>query len=178
MASFKWPSQGVSSAVTTINGESGDVTLVAGSGISITPSGQNITIANTSAIAAGSSFTPTITFGGGSTGLVYSNQAGFAQRIGQYLLCSINVGIANLGSSTGTVRIGGLPAASLSMDTPGSVVAFNLSGISGHLQAFVIGGGATTMRMYYLGTGSQTELDNTNFSAGVTIEISVIYQVA
>lgn len=43
------PVEGGSGGVTSLNGETGDVTLVAGSGISITPSGTNITIANTGA---------------------------------------------------------------------------------------------------------------------------------
>jgi hypothetical protein len=51
MADFKWPPN-VSSGVTTIDGISGDVTLVAGTGISITdnsPVAKSITIASTSA---------------------------------------------------------------------------------------------------------------------------------
>lgn len=46
--SFKWPSVG-GTGVTTINGLSGAVTLAAGTGISITPSGNTLTIASTSA---------------------------------------------------------------------------------------------------------------------------------
>ncbi len=44
---FYWPSV-ASSGVTTVNGISGAVVLVAGTGISVTPAGQNITIASTS----------------------------------------------------------------------------------------------------------------------------------
>lgn len=54
MANFtaRYPGQGgggSSGGVTSLNSETGDITLVAGTGIQITPSGQNITIASTSA---------------------------------------------------------------------------------------------------------------------------------
>lgn len=50
MASFEWPSQGggASSGVTSLNSLTGDITLIAGTGITITPSGSDLTIASTS----------------------------------------------------------------------------------------------------------------------------------
>lgn len=51
MASYQWPPT-ASSGVTTLDGISGAITLVAGTGITITPSGQNITIASTDLAAA------------------------------------------------------------------------------------------------------------------------------
>lgn len=47
MSSYIWPPSGGGAGVSSLNGETGDLTLVAGTGISITPSGTNITIANT-----------------------------------------------------------------------------------------------------------------------------------
>ncbi len=47
MSSYQWSPLQDGGGVTTIDGISGAITLVAGSGISITPSGQNITIAST-----------------------------------------------------------------------------------------------------------------------------------
>lgn len=49
MSSFEWPSKGSGGGVTTVNTLSGDVILAGGAGITITPSGQTLTIASTSA---------------------------------------------------------------------------------------------------------------------------------
>lgn len=75
------------SGVTSINNETGDITLVAGSGISITPSGQNITIA-----ATGGSGTVT------SVGLADSN--GLFNITGSPVTTSGTLTLASLKSQT------------------------------------------------------------------------------
>jgi hypothetical protein len=52
-ASYPFEQDQAAAGVTSINGETGAITLVAGTGISITPSGQNITITNTSPSSGG-----------------------------------------------------------------------------------------------------------------------------
>lgn len=54
--SFEWPpsgSGGGGGGVSSLNGETGAVNIVAGTGISVTPAGQNITIANTGSSPTG-----------------------------------------------------------------------------------------------------------------------------
>lgn len=55
MASYEWPPQGsgTGGGVSSLNSLTGAITLVAGTGISITPSGSNITITNTGDVASG-----------------------------------------------------------------------------------------------------------------------------
>lgn len=84
MASFNWPPQSSSgsSGVTSVNGLSGDLTLVAGTGITITPSGTNITI-TASAFTAGN-LTDTGTDGiivTGGTGAVIGSGTSLAQHV-------------------------------------------------------------------------------------------------
>jgi hypothetical protein len=57
-------------------------------------------------------FTPTIEFGGGTTGQVYNaTRVGEYTRIGDICMIRIIVGLDNKGSSTGAITISGLPFA-------------------------------------------------------------------
>ena len=56
-------------------------------------------------------FTPTLTFGGGSVGITYLNQTGKYTKIGNTVSISITIILSNKGSSTGTALITSLPFA-------------------------------------------------------------------
>lgn len=55
------------------------------------------------------SFTPTLEFGGGSTGIVYVAQTGLYMRIGNLIWIVANINLSNKGSSTGAARVTGFP---------------------------------------------------------------------
>jgi hypothetical protein len=57
-------------------------------------------------------FTPAITFGGGATGLTYNYQVGRYSRISNRVNFHIAIGINALGSSTGAMKVTGLPLTS------------------------------------------------------------------
>jgi hypothetical protein len=72
MASFVWPSQsggGSVSGVSSLNGLTGDLTLEAGTGIAITPSGDNLIISTT---GAGTGTVTSVGLADGSTTPIYS----------------------------------------------------------------------------------------------------------
>lgn len=54
-------------------------------------------------------FTPTLSFGGGSVGITYSEQIGFWQISGNVLTFSLTFGLTNKGTSTGQAIINGFP---------------------------------------------------------------------
>lgn len=54
-------------------------------------------------------FTPTIAFGGASTGVVYTTQTGVYTKIGNLVTFSIALAISSNGSATGDTTIGTLP---------------------------------------------------------------------
>jgi len=54
-------------------------------------------------------WTPTITIGGSSTGITYSNQVGRYTRVGNIVHFGINITLTSKGSETGYVLIEGLP---------------------------------------------------------------------
>jgi len=54
-------------------------------------------------------WTAGVSFGGGSTGVTYSNNAGYYTRVGNIVTVSCYLVLSNKGSSTGAARITGLP---------------------------------------------------------------------
>ena len=54
-------------------------------------------------------WTAGVSFGGGSTGVTYANNAGYYTRVGNIVTVSCYLVLSNKGSSTGAARITGLP---------------------------------------------------------------------
>jgi hypothetical protein len=59
--------------------------------------------------SAWTSFTPTLRFGGGSTGITYTTQLGRYTRVGNLVAFNIVLILTSKGSSTGSATIAGLP---------------------------------------------------------------------
>lgn len=102
-------------------------------------------------------WTPGISFGGGTTGITYSAQTGVYTQIGNILIAGFNVSLSNKGSSTGDARVTGLPVS---------------MGTNAHQFTCVLGGGLVTLTAGYSvllarGTTSATTLDITQFGTGV-----------
>jgi hypothetical protein len=57
-------------------------------------------------------WTPALTFGGGSTGLTYNQRFGWYTKIGNQIYIQCLIFLSSIGSSTGDVVISGLPFAS------------------------------------------------------------------
>lgn len=105
-------------------------------------------------------FTPTITFGGGNTGITYTTQTGQYWQIGPVVYVSMQIVLSNKGSSTGTAEIRGLPVTSRS----GSVAI--LSCLTGN-----ISGGGTAAFPAFLApdaAGTKGAMYFSNTAAGVT----------
>lgn len=62
---------------------------------------------------ASGSWTPTLAFGGGNTGMTYSVQLGNYIKIGELVYFDVAITLTAKGSSTGTATITGLPYTSL-----------------------------------------------------------------
>lgn len=93
-------------------------TIVSPSINTINLTGGQIAFPATQAASAGANtlddyeegtFTPGLTFGGGSTGLAYSVLAGFYTKIGRQVHEAFVIGLSSKGSSTGVVLLTGLP---------------------------------------------------------------------
>lgn len=103
---------------TVINNSDSTCTLKSGAGTTFSlPAGETVEIYTDGATNLArlrpqykeGSFTPTMQFGGASTGITYSIQTGEYTKIGNRLFWSISISLSSKGSATGAATIGGLP---------------------------------------------------------------------
>jgi len=121
-------------------------------------------------------FTPTIAFGGASTGVVYTTQTGVYTKIGNLVTFSIALAISNNGSSTGDTTIGTLPF------TPGVNVP-----VLGRPANYTIGAGlvpiydtnGTSIRLRTLNptTGNVAEAQDSQVDADFSILLAGAFRV-
>ena len=126
-------------------------------------------------------FTPTMTFGGGSTGITYFDRIGNYTKVGRHITCTIYLALTSKGSSTGNAQITGLPFAASGANrgtaTAGSIRFNSISfvgrlGIQGQQSGTVIDFGQTTE------AGVGTSLTNSNFSDSSEMFITITYFTA
>ena len=132
---------------------------------------------------ASGTWTPVVTFGGGSTGITYTIQAGSYNKIGNLVFIAATLFFAK-GSSTGAIIISGLPYTCTATVNPEYDLAVTLGrGITAaagftYFHANVIDG-TTTIQMYQDNTagGISNQMDNTYFSASVNFTLSGFYSI-
>jgi hypothetical protein len=126
----------------------------------------------------GTSFTPSLTFGGGSTGMTYGTRTGVYVRVGSLVFFSLNIVLTAKGSSTGVAVISGLPvAASSAAYTAPATYVDGMSSISGAIVA-LIAPSASACAIYQTATGSTAQLTNSNFTNATNVFLSGVYAVA
>lgn len=78
------------------------------------------------------SWTPGLSFGGGTTGIVYSSRSGTYTRVGRLVHVQARVALSNKGTSTGTAAVTGLPYAVHANSFDGTIVTYgtNFSGLT------------------------------------------------
>lgn len=114
-------------------------------------------------------FTPGVSFGGGTTGITYSGQTADYVRIGKTVFFSLDVTLSSKGSSTGAAAISGLPftVGGSKLNYGGPIVyASAMSGLTGALLADPRG--STTRADLYqsaaTGNATVTDAEFTNTS--------------
>jgi hypothetical protein len=144
----------------------------------INDSGTDTAIARVT--TALTTWTPGVSFGGGTTGLTYSSQVGRYCRIGDVVFATGLVTLSAKGSSTGTALITGLPVASANVANVFHAVSLRanvMATITGDLMGF-IGVNSTDISLEYLGTGTRTLLTDVNFNNTSTLIVTAVYMVA
>ena len=124
-------------------------------------------------------FTPTVQFGGGTTGIIYSERAGQYTKVGNLVWINMTVTLTNKGSSTGQATITGLPFISMSTNSDmraSGVLGYygNMSSISGQITTY-LGPTATTMEIFGSGSTASVVLTNSNFANNSSFRGSIIY---
>lgn len=132
-------------------------------------------------LATMGTWTPSVTFGGGSTGITYSSRTAQWTRIGDRIFFNISIVMTDKGSSTGAAQVTGLPVAADA--TSGNVQTFSIrmleiSSASAGLLCRVLPGGTDIDLQFYTGSPQNpSNLTNTNFGTTVNIQISGQYKV-
>lgn len=147
-----------------------------------TPNSANFAAAITDEKGSGSvvlatdgSFTPTLTFGGGSTGMSLGVASGTYRKIGNLVHFRLLLQFSAKGSSTGQAVIATLPATPASQSV--AVVAVtSMTGLSGAVIG-LIQSGDTNIYLQYLGTGAPANMADTNFTATTTVTVSGSFHV-
>jgi hypothetical protein len=123
-------------------------------------------------------FTPTLTFGGGSTGITYSNRNGSYTKIGKVVVVRVGVLLSNKGSSTGTAAITGLPFTVESIsyaDATGCFGWSNMSGLGGGPLVAVCSNAATQFLLWSGNATSRIITSDTNYANSTEFYGTITY---
>lgn len=122
------------------------------------------------------SFTPTLSFGGGSTGITYTTQTGSYVRIGNLVLFQAFIQLSSKGSSTGGALISGLPF-TIGTSFGGAPQFYsNMSGLTGPLGLNNQQSTTTTQVIQFTTTGSP-QIADTNFTNTSFIVLCGFYKI-
>lgn len=125
-------------------------------------------------------WTPTITGSTGSTGIAYTTQYGYYQRVNNLVTASFVIVLSSKGTASGTVRISSLPIANNSSNTSASsVIAFtNCTLTAGHTHITGnLAASATDCVLTEVGSAAQTAYDFANVADTSSFSGTIIYEV-
>ena len=119
-------------------------------------------------------FTPFISFGGGTTGITYFARSGLYTRVGRVVTVSGSIYIDSKGSSTGVFELNGLPYNSSGYAVV--LIAYR-NGVTytGQLQAYLNASEARVTISTISAVGVETNLTNTAVAAGTQFYFSCTY---
>ena len=131
------------------------------------------------------SWTPSISFGGGTTGLSVSLQSGHYTKIGNLVYIKAHFLITNVGSSTGHARITGLPfttTATPSSFTPiadrGAVNLGNVSSNAVGMAMFLAGSSSPFLYGYKFNGEGNFGVQHNAFGTNSEIDINFVYRTS
>lgn len=164
---------------TTI-GVGGATPSTIGSGITFPATQSASNDANTLDDYEEGSWTPSITFGGGSTGITYNAtyRTGIYTKIGSLVTASCYFSLTSKGSSTGQVSIGGLPFSNGQANGQYTVASLWTATVtnSGTPAAYVNPNGTSFVVGYIQTNGVFTQYSDTNFANNSEIMINFSYR--
>jgi hypothetical protein len=175
-----------------INYENADIVFLSNNGTSVTEkgrflSGGGLTFNGDTAQANAlddyeeGTFTPSVAFGGASTGITYFDRQGNYTKIGRQVTCTMYIAMTNVGSSTGIATIEGLPFTCSNLNRGSvSAIAIRYDNITstGQLMGNVVQGSTQIGLSSTSVLGADTALNNTNFNGSSEFNaITVTYFV-
>lgn len=125
------------------------------------------------------SWTPTLAFGGATTGITYTVQTGYYLKVGRGVFIWGRITLSSKGSATGTATLSGLPfTAHTETPTPtyqGSVGAYAAMAGLTSVPIVRIVGNTTVIDLYDGGAAAAAVLDDTNFTNTTAFPFSISY---
>jgi len=125
-------------------------------------------------------FTPSMTFGGGSTGVTYFDRQGNYTKIGRQVTCTIYLALTAKGSSTGAAVLTGLPFTSSNANrgiASGCSFRFDNVIYAGQVQ-MVVGQSASSIDFWQTTElGIDSQLTDANFNDSSEFQITATYFV-
>lgn len=125
-------------------------------------------------------FTPTVTFGGASTGITYSTQVGVYTKIGKVVTVRWGFRFSSKGSATGSVKVQGLPFTIQSLAYGDATGACSYALLSSSVTTAVVaigGNGATDIYLRRYELGNEIPLNDSNFNNNSYIYGTFVYTV-
>ena len=125
-------------------------------------------------------FTPTLTFGGASVGMIHSFQAGFYTRVGNIVTATFRINVSAKGTSTGVAAIAGFPFAPATGNGNNSGAAGYVSGVASDGMLILNLWPQSTNASFYekADSGTATNMQHTSFTNATYIAMSVTYRTA
>lgn len=124
-------------------------------------------------------FTPGLTFGGGSTGMTFSSQTGQYQRIGNRITGEIKLVLTAKGTSTGSAVVTNLPIAassSIQQNLAYSPIYWGMASISGGVFGRISAGG-TGINLSTGGASAHTDVTEAMFTNSTNLYLTFSYDV-
>jgi hypothetical protein len=124
-------------------------------------------------------FTPTVAFGGSSTGITYSQQLGYYFTIGNAVFFSALITLTNKGSATGNMTVSNLPLTAASNGGGSCTVLGSNITFGGKYLAATINASTKTASIWNVpSAGGATILADTAFANNSVITLEGFYTVA
>lgn len=126
-------------------------------------------------VSQGTSFTPTVEWAGGSTGLTYSNQDGYYVSNGVVVFFSLTVSVSAKGSDTGKLLIN-LPFTSRALSPSTTILTCRYTGVTSSLANFgAVGQLSANTDQAILVTQGGNDFEDTDFGASFSIFVTGQY---
>ena len=124
-------------------------------------------------------WTPGLAFGGAVVGMVYSNQVGAYTKVGNMVTASCYCTFSNKGSSTGSALLTGLPFTSSSTTGTFCTASMWVSSVNfaDAPQTYNVPNSSEMSLSEVTNAGTESPMDNTNFTNASGIMINVTYRV-
>ena len=162
----------------TFNGNTIDLTdtgtygNIIGNTFAVAPTLATTDFASSNNMGSIGNWTPSIAFGGASTGITYTTQTGRFEKSGKTVTAYATITLSNKGSSTGTATMS-LPITAANTQSPGITwVVSGGSGVSGYMFGYV----NPSTGLFYPNSASGGFLTDANFTNTTSLLITVTYE--